>query len=108
MSVRDVLVRFRATVDGFTTPVDKAKASVDQLRESAEKTQAWDKLSTGAVVAGAAITAGLGFAVKAAMEWESAWTGSRKTPSRSPPGWKVIPESTRSTIPACRSTRIMP
>ena len=84
MSVRDVLVRFRATVDGFTTPVDKAKASVEQLRESTEKTQAWDKLSTGAVVAGAAITAGLGFAVKAAMEWESAWTGVLKTVDASP------------------------
>lgn len=84
MSVRDVLVRFRATVDGFTTPVDRAKASVEQLRESTEKTQAWDKLSTGAVVAGAAITAGLGFAVKAAMEWESAWAGVLKTVDASP------------------------
>ena len=84
MSVRDVLVRFRATVDGFTTPVEKAKASVEQLRESTEKTQAWDKLSTGAVVAGAAITAGLGFAVKAAMEWESAWAGVLKTVDASP------------------------
>ena len=84
MSVRDVLVRFRATVDGFTTPVEKAKASVEQLRESTEKTQAWDKLSTGAVVAGAAITAGLGFAVKAAMGWESAWAGVLKTVDASP------------------------
>lgn len=84
MSVRDVLVRFRATVDGFTTPVETAKASVEQLRESTEKTQAWDKLSTGAVVAGAAITAGLGFAVKAAMEWESAWAGVLKTVDASP------------------------
>lgn len=103
MSVRDVLVRFRATVDGFTTPVDKATASVEQLRASTEKMQAWDKVSTGALAAGAAITAGLGFAVKAAMDWESAWTGVLKTVDASPRQFEVLEDQLKElarTLPA--------
>ena len=103
MSVRDVLVRFRATVDGFTTPVDKATASVEQLRASTEKMQAWDKVSTGALAAGAAITAGLGFAVKAAMDWESAWAGVLKTVDASPRQFEVLEDQLKElarTLPA--------
>lgn len=90
MSTRDVLVRFRATVDGFTTPVDRARASVEQLHESTRKTQSWKALSTTALAAGAAITVGLGFAVKAAMDWETAWTGVRKTVDASEAEFAVL------------------
>ena len=84
MSVREVLVKFRADVGGFTTPVDRAKVSVEALHESTKNTQAWKALSTGALAAGAAVTVGLGFAVKAAADWETAWAGVLKTVDATP------------------------
>lgn len=87
MSTHDVLVRFRATVEGFTAPVDKARARVEALHDAtlkASSTKGWKSLSTTAVVAGAAITGALGYATKAAMDWESAWAGVLKTVNASP------------------------
>jgi hypothetical protein len=41
--------------------------------------QAWDQTSTALVAGGLAIVGGLTLATKAAMDWESAWTGVLKT-----------------------------
>jgi len=41
--------------------------------------KAWDQTSNGMLAAGTAITTGLGLATKAAMDWESSWTGVLKT-----------------------------
>jgi TP901 family phage tail tape measure protein len=38
-----------------------------------------EDVGRGSLIAGGAIVAGLGMAVKAAMDWESAWAGVRKT-----------------------------
>lgn len=99
MSVRDVLVRFRATVDGFTTPVDKARARVEALNESVARvadTKAWKQTGTAALAAGAAITAGVGLAVKAALDWQTAWTGVLKTVNASPEQFAVLEDQLKA------------
>lgn len=88
MSVRDVLVRFRADVGNFTSKMDAAKASVGSFNDEvtrASDTKAWGKVSTAALAAGAGITAALGLMVKSAIDWESAWAGVVKTASDTTP-----------------------
>jgi TP901 family phage tail tape measure protein len=46
---------------------------------SRKQRDAMDKVGQGALALGAGVVAGLGMAVKAAMDWESAWAGVTKT-----------------------------
>lgn len=48
-------------------------------RQQAKVDAAMDKVGKGMLVAGAAIAAGLGLAVKAAIDWETSWAGVLKT-----------------------------
>lgn len=119
---RSVRVVLAAKVDAFKADMAAAgKAAAD----AAQKTEtAWDKSSTGAGKAMAAIgkyqgemtTAGtamatfggvvvgsLGLATKAAMSWESAWTGVLKTVDGSPKQLAAVESGLRDlakTLPA--------
>ena len=119
---RSVRVVLAAKVDAFKADMAAAgKAATD----AAQKTEtAWDKSSTGAGKAMAAIgkyqgemtTAGtamatfggvvvgsLGLATKAAMSWESAWTGVLKTVDGSPKQLAAVESGLRDlakTLPA--------
>jgi len=86
----DVLVKFRAAVEGFTGPVELAKAKVleldaattklsQQQNNAARYTQSWSKVSTGMLTLGVGIAAVVAGATAAAIQWETAWTGVAKT-----------------------------
>ncbi|MGP5375288.1 phage tail tape measure protein [Brachybacterium alimentarium] len=91
MADRSVKVNLEAKVDGFVSGMRTAqKATVDftkRAHEAGGKAFDWvDKhkasindLSNAALGMGAGLVAGAGLAAKAAMDWESAWTGVEKT-----------------------------
>ncbi|GAA0188009.1 phage tail tape measure protein [Glutamicibacter creatinolyticus] len=103
MATRDIVVRIRAEVGAFKKDMDAAAA---KAKETAQKTEAagktaesgigrlaqtakahekaWSQVSTGMVAGGAAVVGGLTVATRAAMSWESAWTGVLKTVDGTP------------------------
>ena len=103
MATRDIVVRIRAEVGAFKKDMDAAAA---KAKETAQKTEtagktaesgigrlaqtakahekAWSQVSTGMVAGGAAVVGGLTLATRAAMSWESAWTGVLKTVDGTP------------------------
>lgn len=83
MSARDLLIRIKADASGLQAGIAQAQASVkkfgDEVDKSAEKRQALDTLGSGFMRAGLVAVAGSALAIKAAMDWEQAWTGVLKT-----------------------------
>ena len=69
-----VSVRLEAQVQGFTAGMAKAKKSVDDLTSAGKvsKQQAFDDLANKGALAGAAIAAGLGVAIKRFAEFDEA------------------------------------
>jgi len=58
----------------------EADLQVQAAEQAAQRRMdTYDKVGKAAMVMGAAIAAGLGLAAKAAMDWETAWTGVTKT-----------------------------
>lgn len=118
--IRSIKAILSAEVSGFTGPVNKAKKSIDDLGSSTEKLgshsskigglaknfrdnrQEWDQLGSTATRAGAAIGIGLGFATKAAIDWESAWAGVTKTVDGTPEQMAEVEQSLRDL------TRVLP
>ena len=98
MTERSLVARLRAEISGFKGPMTQAAESVKRVGDEAERSQgrvrgamgrmssaakenraAWDS-TTQTVARGAmAVQAGLVLAGKAAIDWESAWTGVSKT-----------------------------
>lgn len=99
---RSVKVTLEADVNRFVAAMGQAKASVAGFGDSASKNislaaaraddgaqrmarsmqanrAAWDVAGKALLGFGIATTAGVGMSVKAAMNWESAWTGVTKT-----------------------------
>lgn len=77
-----------------------------ELRQLEQQQQAVDNAMTvlgqGMVVTGAAIGVGLGLAAKAAVEWESAWTGVAKVVDGSPEQMAALEDELRglaTTLP---------
>ncbi len=73
----------------------------DQLNR--RTAQALEKVGRGMLVFGAATLAGLGLATKAAIDWESAWAGVRKTVEGSPEELAAVESGLRelaTTLPA--------
>lgn len=58
---------------------EKAAEGYQRALEGKDTRKAWDELGSTALIAGGAIAGGLGLATKAAIDWESAWTGVTKT-----------------------------
>jgi TP901 family phage tail tape measure protein len=100
---RDVVIRLlgdadsavkaqRAAADAAEVTVqqyrkaEREHARVSQAMETAARKQraAMEDVGRSSMVAGAVVVAGLGMAVKAAVDWESAWTGVLKTVNGSP------------------------
>jgi TP901 family phage tail tape measure protein len=81
---RSVKVRLDADVSGYQAQMRTAvKATQDFTKRSHDSIQkhraSINDLSNAALGIGAGLIAGAGLAAKAAMDWESAWTGVQKT-----------------------------
>ncbi|MGV2385682.1 MAG UNVERIFIED_CONTAM: phage tail tape measure protein, partial [Thermobifida fusca] len=89
---RDLIYRMTADPEGFKRGMREAgqdsRAFYRELKQLEEQQRAVDEVMTGTGVAllgfGAAVGAGLGLAAKAAIDWESAWTGVAKVVDGSP------------------------
>lgn len=91
MADRSVKVRLDADVSGFNAAMRTAgKATADfakRANDAGKRGLDWvdehrasiNDLSNAALGLGAGLVAGAGLAAKAAMDWESAWTGVQKT-----------------------------
>lgn len=95
---RTISVRLRANVDDFKRQLGAASQSLEQLTRNADGSSglattrlgrlaqsarlqegAWQSAGVAMAGFGAATTAAMGLAAKAAMDWESAFAGVRKT-----------------------------
>lgn len=91
-SQRDLLVRMTADPEGFKKGLEAAGKSAKGFqrelnrlkRQQDEVDSAMTTVGQTMLVGGAAIGVGLGLAAKAAISWESAWTGVVKTVEGSP------------------------
>lgn len=100
---RDIVIRLLGDADSAVkaqkAAADAAEVTVQQYRKaereydkaqrametaSRKQREAMESVGRGSMIAGAAVVAGLGMAVKAAVDWESAWTGVLKTVNGSP------------------------
>lgn len=119
---KDVVIRLlgdaKSAVDAQKAAADAAEVTAAQYRkaerefdrqtkamETAAKQQraAMEQVGRGSMIAGATVVAGLGLATKAAMDWESAWTGVLKTVNGSPAELAKLESGLRSlarTLPA--------
>lgn len=83
MAGRDLTVRIRAEISDFNNKIRAAKAGIvdfnNEVAKSAQKRQALNDVGTAFGKMGLLAAAGLGASAKAAMDWETAWTGVRKT-----------------------------
>lgn len=103
MATRDVVVRIRAEIGAFKRDMDAAAAKAKETAKKTEEAgkasesgigrlaqtaqaheQAWNQVSTGMVASGVAVVGALTLSTKAAMDWESAWTGVTKTVDGTP------------------------
>lgn len=84
--------RLTADSDNFDKGFKSAEASANAMERALAKLEAQQRkvhgsmteVGIGTAAAGAAIAAGLGLAVKAAIDWETAWTGVAKVVDGSP------------------------
>jgi TP901 family phage tail tape measure protein len=119
MAKTDLKVTIDADAAKLEREMRRAAASMDQLnREITKGNRAADKFAAdlnqrtaqalqnvgrGMVIFGAAVVAGLGVAAKAAIDWESAWAGVRKTVEGSPEQLAEVEQGLRdlaTTLPA--------
>ncbi|MFD2757109.1 phage tail tape measure protein [Gulosibacter faecalis] len=111
MAEKTVKVTLRADVANYIRGMQSAGQATDELTRGGDNVEKWgdrwsgaaEKIGSQMLFAGAAITAGLGFGVKAAMDWESAWTGVLKTVDGTPAQLSAVEEGLReltSVLPA--------
>lgn len=89
MADRTVRTVLSANIAGFIGPMQRAAqtavAAGKTIAGAATKSSAeWDAVGAGMLKVGAAIGVGLGLTVKAAMDWESAFAGVKKTVDGTP------------------------
>lgn len=107
---RDLIYRMTADPEGFKKGMREAGQDSNQfwreLKKLEKQQKAVDDLMTGfgqgMLITGAAVAAGLGLAAKAAIEWESAWTGVLKVVDGSPEQMSSLEEELRglaTTLP---------
>jgi TP901 family phage tail tape measure protein len=73
--------------------IERTLAEVEA--NAAARAEAFASAGQGMLIAGAAITAGLGMAAQAAIEWESAWAGVTKVLDATPEQTERLEESLR-------------
>lgn len=80
MTERSIIVRLRAEIDDFKRKMGEASTAADKLGQHALKNQeSWQTAGMALTAFGVATVAALGLSARAAMNWESAWTGVLKT-----------------------------
>jgi TP901 family phage tail tape measure protein len=102
-SRRDLIYRMTADPAGFKRGLEEAGKSTRgfdrELRkleqQQARVDSAMTSVGTGMLTAGAAIAVGLGLTVKAAIDWETAWTGVLKTVDGTPEQMAALEQSLR-------------
>lgn len=118
MADRTIRVILKAEVDGFRRAMAEATKATDALPPAAERAEsrlgrmvqsadrnrdAWQRAGTTLMGFGAATVGGLALATKAAIDWESAWTGVLKTVDGSSAELDAVEASLRQmarTLPA--------
>lgn len=73
--------------------IDRTLAEVEE--NAARRAETWQNMGRGMLVAGAAITAGLGMAGQAAIQWESDWAGVTKVLDATPEELERLESSLR-------------
>lgn len=96
--------RNNSVFDDVPASADKAQGALTRLSGSVRDNRAaWDDLSSKAMIGGAAIAIGIGSATKAAIGWESAWAGVKKTTDGTPEQMAALEGELRElarTLPA--------
>lgn len=106
--------RAGAAAKGLARELDAASRASENLDKNAAKgskaaqaardlEQSYSRVGTTMLGAGTAMAAGLGVAVKAAMDWESAWAGVKKTVDGTPQQMAALEGELRGlakTLPA--------
>ena len=97
MADKTVTVKLNADTHGFTAAMARAATASKQLGSQVKAHgAAFDRMASASTKAGLAVTAGVGGAVKAAVDWESAWTGVQKTVDASPAQYARLEGQLRS------------
>lgn len=97
MADKTVTVKLNADTHGFTAAMARAATASKQLGSQVKAHGAdFDRMASASTKAGLAVTAGIGGAVKAAVDWESAWTGVQKTVDASPAQYARLEGQLRS------------
>lgn len=100
MADRQTKVILSATAKEYVREFEKAAKATRDLGSETDKLSkqrdAFQQLGRGAVLAGAAITAATALSVKAAIDWESAWTGVTKTVDGSTQEMAALEDELRS------------
>jgi TP901 family phage tail tape measure protein len=110
MAERIVKVSLIAQVNNYLTGVEAARRKTVEAGEAAEtasakyerQAQAMRDMGVRMTAFGAIATAATGLAIKAAIDWESAWTGVTKTVNGTPLELGVLEDQLRSL------TRVLP
>lgn len=89
MATRSVMVVLGANISGFVAKMREAEMATKSLAAKSldftdKHSQGLSRLSTRIGLVGLGITSLAGFAVKAAVDWESAWKGVTKTVNATP------------------------
>ena len=87
MTDRTVKVTLAAQVNGYISGMEQARKATDKTKDAAadaaakfeQQNQAMRQVGGTLMAAGAVALAATGLAVKAAVDWESAWAGVTKT-----------------------------
>lgn len=84
MADRSVVVRLKADISDLKSKYDQASQATRDTASKMSKSlsdnsAAWDRVGGAALKAGAVGAGALGLTAKAAIDWESAWTGVLKT-----------------------------
>lgn len=97
MADKTVTVKLNADTHGFTAAMARAATASKQLGSQVKAHgAALDRMASASTKAGLAVSAGVGGAVKAAVDWESAWTGVQKTVDASPAQYARLEGQLRS------------
>lgn len=93
MADRSVVVRLRAEIGGYRAAMQQAatatrnaarEMSREMTNSATANRQAWDQSGRALAAFGALAVGALALTVKAAMDWETAWTGVLKTVDGTP------------------------
>src|SRR5690606_31170975 len=94
----------RAAMSQTDAAAKQQETTFGRLAKSADQNrEAWDRAGTALTAFGAVTTVAMGATVKAAMDWESAWTGVLKTVDGTPAQLAAVETGLRQlakTLPA--------